>query len=1006
MAPADIGPPSHRSYGQSAGYIYLGTDTSRTGKASRAIVHGQGNTLHSLRKEDLLFRIPGLVSASTAEQSTKMLRLSPPEYLEDLEEIDARNLAAAAGRADRKRPVAPSESSPDAASEVTVDAEELWEEYGLDFGSKGWQDAFEAKLAVGRTLRNIVQQQEKIQKEILMKGIRDIYDRLVRAVRNAPKKGKSNSKGKSKATDSTFSSEGSTASSDIYVSTSQIYRELYCGEADFFTKEQEQFRMLAVHDYFLRDSEHYVADAIDILSSSRYRVRPPAEVDNLRTVREWVRKGSPEVVTFSAKVRDIRRRVKNATNSSVFPGAGHGELALLALPNIPTWTDADLAIIQFLQNSLEMKRKLQVNPYEAYAAILVKSLSPVKDGIAASSETEGIPAFMYMRVAVVRLLKDIGVYAEWENLVTRDREAGYEVWSKELEHARTHSPFAQRYIEPRDELDGIRHDFGDLPVYTIDDPGASELDDGISIESCPPSLNDGLGRQTFWIHAHIADPTSSLRPTDDLAQQARRRVTSSYLPEALWPMINFDIIEKQGWSLGRQAASPQTDLLAASIRPHQQEGQKVLTFSARLDEDGNVLEQTIRPGVVNNVIMTTYSAIDDLFRKETAPTAALSNSGAANDMPGDAIERLLWPTSHSHHDAADASKVPSRTLSPLPPSAVEDMARLDRLSTKVRMARVRSTALSWYGNSASVRLTTRPLQSSFEVLPTPTFYANQPSLEFSLPFPFSPSAAVSLSGRQQKEERSHAALLVSECMILAGRIAARHLGERGVPAPFRAQDPPAGASAAGIPDLLALRDPQTGEVDVSEVLRRRIELRPAYFSLTPAGHWPMGIGAEGYVRATSPLRRYTDLLAHWQIKGTLKHGSAGPPFSTADLQSLIGQTERVTRQRMRSENRAKTFWKTYLIRNKLEEVRKNPEADPVAAQLLLQGLTGIVGDSKLDYGALRRVTVIQIAELGVAATLVTEAKSETFASGSRLRIEIAGIILDEYSKIYVKLRAQ
>lgn len=393
------------------------------------------------------------------------------------------------------------------------------------------------------------------------------------------------------------------------------------------------------------------------------------------------------------------------------------------------------------------------------------------------------------------------------------------------------------------------------------------------------------------------------------------------------------------------------------------------------------------------------------MRSGQPTTAAGQDSGSAAGISGDTIERLLWPTTYLSDGIADPSDLPSRSLSPLPPSAAADLAHLDRLSTKVRMARVRGTALSWYAASGSIRLATRPIHASFDIPRTPTLYANQPSLEFSLPFPFSSSGSGGLLARRQQEERSRSALLVSECMVLAGRIAARHLGERAVPAPFRAQDAPAGASAAGVSDLLALRDPHTGEVDVSEVLRRRIELRPAYFSLTPAGHWPMGIGAEGYVRATSPLRRYTDLLAHWQIKGTLGRG-ARPPFSKGDIQSLIGQTERITRQRTRSENRAKTFWKIYLIRNKLEEVRKNPEADPVAAQLLLRGLTGVVGDSKLDYGALRRVTVIQIVDLGMAATLITDAKGDTFASGSRLKIEIAGIILDEYSKIYVKLRDQ
>lgn len=36
---------------------------------------------------------------------------------------------------------------------------------------------------------------------------------------------------------------------------------------------------------------------------------------------------------------------------------------------------------------------------------------------------------------------------------------------------------------------------------------------------------------------------------------------------------------------------------------------------------------------------------------------------------------------------------------------------------------------------------------------------------------------------------------------------------------------------------------------------------------TTSGPLPhAGLGLPGYVQATSPIRRYTDLLAHWQLK--------------------------------------------------------------------------------------------------------------------------------------------
>jgi len=61
--------------------------------------------------------------------------------------------------------------------------------------------------------------------------------------------------------------------------------------------------------------------------------------------------------------------------------------------------------------------------------------------------------------------------------------------------------------------------------------------------------------------------------------------------------------------------------------------------------------------------------------------------------------------------------------------------------------------------------------------------------------------------------------------------------------------------------LEALMD-EDGFVDHAEYLKVKLHIPPVQYLLDPAMHWAMGI-REGYVRVTSPLRRYNDLVAHW-----------------------------------------------------------------------------------------------------------------------------------------------
>jgi exoribonuclease-2 len=99
--------------------------------------------------------------------------------------------------------------------------------------------------------------------------------------------------------------------------------------------------------------------------------------------------------------------------------------------------------------------------------------------------------------------------------------------------------------------------------------------------------------------------------------------------------------------------------------------------------------------------------------------------------------------------------------------------------------------------------------------------------------------------------------MVRECMVLAGEGAARWAVRNRVPFPFISQE--------------AGELPATRLSGLAGAFQLRRSMRPRVLSAKPGVHW--GLGLDMYTQVTSPLRRYTDLLAHQQIRSFLK-GSA------------------------------------------------------------------------------------------------------------------------------------
>lgn len=140
--------------------------------------------------------------------------------------------------------------------------------------------------------------------------------------------------------------------------------------------------------------------------------------------------------------------------------------------------------------------------------------------------------------------------------------------------------------------------------------------------------------------------------------------------------------------------------------------------------------------------------------------------------------------------------------------------------------------------------------------------------------------------------------LVRDAMLLAGEGAARFALENQIPVPFSTQE-------RG-PDL-PLQAPST--LSGNFALRRL--MRPGQLKGEPSLH--AGLGMEQYTQTTSPLRRYSDLLAHQQIRAFL----SGQPL--LDSQTVMQRMAEgamgmsLTRQTERICNRHWTL--VYLLQN-------------------------------------------------------------------------------------------
>ena len=432
-------------------------------------------------------------------------------------------------------------------------------------------------------------------------------------------------------------------------------------------------------------------------------------------------------------------------------------------------------------------------------------------------------------------LQEMGVISPWDNLlVFRSALAvpGYQqdpTTDRLLQQAED----SVMTYKPSDIMKELRVDWGDLEAFCIDDASAQEIDDAVSLESIPGD------NSCAWVHVHAANPSAFIPPDHPMAEYAAHRAESLYFGEKTFNMLPSEVV-KQHFSLDK--------------------GCPTLTFSVKLNDDGEILDYKITPGIIRNIVYTTPALVLQVL---------------APDVNDDTKITTYRVGPEPHLPEKPASRKITSNFSPI---QIKILERLSFLGRARRRKRIEKGAEVFYLPASDLNLYNvqleRPWRQSIRRI------EGDPTIEIKAPV-FNPHPDVDPGPLEEARK------LVEDLMNLACEAAGLWSKERDIPVMYRGTlaDPAQPSAAAFRKDVMIPERERTGKSTWAHT--------STYVGLTgksttttfPRKHGILGVDA--YARVTSPLRRYVDMFNHWQIQAVLiEEAKVGRPVTRADEVAL------------------------------------------------------------------------------------------------------------------------
>ncbi|KAF2090239.1 RNB-domain-containing protein [Saccharata proteae CBS 121410] len=382
-------------------------------------------------------------------------------------------------------------------------------------------------------------------------------------------------------------------------------------------------------------------------------------------------------------------------------------------------------------------------------------------------------------------------------------------------------------FQAKDRMRDLRKDWGDLTCFCVDSQGAEEIDDGISLEQIP-------GSHDHWVHVHVANPTAFLGREHLISKMAAHLTETIYLPEKTYAMLPKWLTQNR--------------LSIAPDRP-------VLTFSSRLSPDGGVVDIKIQPGLIRNVVSLTPLQLQHVTDKQGALQTAAEKY------------TILQVGKLPQHMKPELDE----SISASPMLTDSQMDQLRKLHT---LARVRSSKRSAAGGLSYNQQ--KPDVSVINLLGAPGLPWSHPSRRYARHIEGDPVIRMKApySDTWFSAVKAGPDFMVREMMLLAGEVGAKWCRDRNIPIIYRGtiRRPGIMSSEEYEEKYLKPSMAETGYPSMAAGIQYLNTIGSAVASTTPHHH--RILGTPQYAKLTSPLRRFGDMIIHWQIEAALRQEAA------------------------------------------------------------------------------------------------------------------------------------